>query len=46
MEEVELLERLGFHDFKISVKSSSVPVMIEAYRRLAGDASTTRCTSA
>ena len=35
MEEVELLERLDFHDFKISVKSSSVPVMIEAYRRLA-----------
>jgi (E)-4-hydroxy-3-methylbut-2-enyl-diphosphate synthase len=35
MEEVELLERLGFHDFKISVKSSSVPTMIEAYRRLA-----------
>jgi (E)-4-hydroxy-3-methylbut-2-enyl-diphosphate synthase len=35
MEEVELLERLGFHDFKISVKSSSVPTMIEAYRRIA-----------
>ena len=35
VEEVELLERLGFHDFKISVKSSSVPTMIEAYRRLA-----------
>ena len=35
LEEVELLERLDFHDFKISVKSSSVPVMIEAYRRLA-----------
>jgi (E)-4-hydroxy-3-methylbut-2-enyl-diphosphate synthase len=35
MEEVELLERLGFRDFKISVKSSSVPAMIEAYRRLA-----------
>ena len=35
MEEVELLERLGFRDFKISVKSSSVPTMIEAYRRLA-----------
>jgi (E)-4-hydroxy-3-methylbut-2-enyl-diphosphate synthase len=34
MEEVELLERLGFQDLKISVKSSSVPVMIEAYRRL------------
>jgi (E)-4-hydroxy-3-methylbut-2-enyl-diphosphate synthase len=35
MEEVELLERMGFHDFKISVKSSNVPVMIGAYRRLA-----------
>ncbi len=34
MEEVEILERLDFHDFKISVKSSSVPVMMEAYRRL------------
>jgi (E)-4-hydroxy-3-methylbut-2-enyl-diphosphate synthase len=35
MEEVELLERLGFHDFKISVKSTSVPVMMKAYRLLA-----------
>jgi (E)-4-hydroxy-3-methylbut-2-enyl-diphosphate synthase len=35
LEEVEVLERLGFHDFKISVKSTSVPVMIEAYRQLA-----------
>jgi (E)-4-hydroxy-3-methylbut-2-enyl-diphosphate synthase len=35
MEEVELLERLDFREFKISVKSSSVPTMIEAYRRLA-----------
>jgi hypothetical protein len=34
MEEVEILERLGFHDFKISVKSSSVPVMMAAYRQL------------
>ena len=34
LEEVEILERLGFHDFKISVKSTSVPVMMEAYRRL------------
>lgn len=34
MEEVEILEELGFHDFKISVKSTSVPVMIGAYRRL------------
>jgi (E)-4-hydroxy-3-methylbut-2-enyl-diphosphate synthase len=34
LEEVRLLERLDFHEFKISVKSSSVPVMIQAYRRL------------
>ena len=32
MEEVELLEKLDFHDFKISVKSSHVPTMIRAYR--------------
>jgi (E)-4-hydroxy-3-methylbut-2-enyl-diphosphate synthase len=35
LEHVELLERLDFHDFKISVKSSSVPTMIRAYRMLA-----------
>ncbi len=34
LEEVELLEKLGFHDFKISVKSTSVPTMIRAYRTL------------
>jgi (E)-4-hydroxy-3-methylbut-2-enyl-diphosphate synthase len=34
LEEVELLERLGFTDFKISVKSSHVPTMIRAYRML------------
>ncbi len=34
LEEVRLLERLDYRDFKISVKSSSVPVMIDAYRRL------------
>jgi (E)-4-hydroxy-3-methylbut-2-enyl-diphosphate synthase len=32
---VRLLESLGFYDFKISVKSSSVPTMIRAYRLLA-----------
>src|SRR2546428_11176928 len=36
LEEVELLEKLDFHDFKISVKSSHVPTMIRAYRMLAG----------
>ncbi len=35
IEEVELLERLDFRDFKISVKSTSVPTMIRAYRMLA-----------
>src|SRR3989442_6858163 len=34
LEEVRLLESLGFHDFKISVKSSHVPTMIRAYRML------------
>jgi (E)-4-hydroxy-3-methylbut-2-enyl-diphosphate synthase len=34
LEQVELLERLDFRDFKISVKSSSVPTMIRAYRML------------
>src|SRR3954453_23995989 len=34
LEEVRLLERLDFREFKISVKSSSVPVMIQAYQRL------------
>src|SRR5205814_3622971 len=36
LEEVRLLERLDFHDFKISVKSSHVPTMIRAYRMLSG----------
>ncbi|HEX2045037.1 MAG TPA: flavodoxin-dependent (E)-4-hydroxy-3-methylbut-2-enyl-diphosphate synthase [Gaiellaceae bacterium] len=35
LEQVRLLESLDFHDFKISVKSSSVPTMIRAYRMLA-----------
>src|SRR6266536_1820584 len=33
-EEVELLERLDYHDFKISVKATHVPTMIRAYRML------------
>jgi (E)-4-hydroxy-3-methylbut-2-enyl-diphosphate synthase len=36
LEEVRLLESLGFYDFKISVKSSHVPTMIRAYRMLSG----------
>jgi (E)-4-hydroxy-3-methylbut-2-enyl-diphosphate synthase len=35
LEQVRLLESLEFYDFKISVKSSSVPTMIRAYRMLA-----------
>jgi (E)-4-hydroxy-3-methylbut-2-enyl-diphosphate synthase len=35
LEEVELLEKLDFQDFKISVKSTSVPDTIRAYRILA-----------
>src|SRR6266545_2406701 len=35
LEQVELLEKLDFHDFKISVKASHVPTMIRAYRTLA-----------
>src|ERR687884_699395 len=35
LEEVRLLESLGYYDFKISVKSSHVPTMIRAYRLLA-----------
>jgi (E)-4-hydroxy-3-methylbut-2-enyl-diphosphate synthase len=34
LEEVRLLEQLDYREFKISVKSSSVPVMIQAYQRL------------
>jgi (E)-4-hydroxy-3-methylbut-2-enyl-diphosphate synthase len=34
IEEVELLERLDYREFKISVKSSHVPTMIRAYRML------------
>jgi (E)-4-hydroxy-3-methylbut-2-enyl-diphosphate synthase len=34
LEQVRILERMEFYDFKISVKSSSVPTMIRAYRML------------
>ena len=34
LEQVELLEKLDYRDFAISVKSSSVPTMIRAYRML------------
>jgi len=35
IEQVELLEKLDYRDFKISVKASHVPTMIRAYRMLA-----------
>jgi (E)-4-hydroxy-3-methylbut-2-enyl-diphosphate synthase len=35
LEQVELLERLDYRAFKISVKASHVPTMIRAYRMLA-----------
>src|SRR5207244_8260023 len=35
LEQVELLEKLDFRAFKISVKASHVPTMIRAYRMLA-----------
>ncbi|MEP6892411.1 MAG: flavodoxin-dependent (E)-4-hydroxy-3-methylbut-2-enyl-diphosphate synthase [Gaiellaceae bacterium] len=34
LEQVDLLEKLDYRDFKISVKSSHVPTMIRAYRML------------
>ena len=34
LEEVEILEKLDYHDFKISVKATHVPTMIRAYRML------------
>ena len=36
LEEVAVLERLEYYDFKISVKATHVPTMIRAYRMLAG----------
>ena len=35
LEEVELLEKLDYRNFKISVKATHVPTMIRAYRMLA-----------
>ncbi len=32
---IEILERLNFHDYKISVKASGVAMAVEAYRKLA-----------
>ena len=46
LEEVRLLEKLDYRDFKISVKSSHVPTMIRAYRLLAVEGARIRSTSA
>jgi len=35
LEEVDLLDSLGFHNVCVSIKSSSVPVTVEAYRLFA-----------
>lgn len=35
MRHVRILEELDFHDIKISIKASNVPLMVEAYRKLA-----------
>jgi (E)-4-hydroxy-3-methylbut-2-enyl-diphosphate synthase len=34
LQEIRYFEDVGFHDYKISVKASSVPLMVEAYRQL------------
>lgn len=34
LQEIAYFEDVDFHDFKISVKASSVPLMVEAYRQL------------
>ena len=34
LQEIAYFEEVDFHDYKISVKASSVPLMVEAYRQL------------
>jgi (E)-4-hydroxy-3-methylbut-2-enyl-diphosphate synthase len=34
MHEIAFFEEVDFHDYKISVKASNVPLMVEAYRQL------------
>jgi (E)-4-hydroxy-3-methylbut-2-enyl-diphosphate synthase len=34
LQEISYFEDVDFHDYKISVKASSVPLMVEAYRQL------------
>ncbi len=43
---VELMERLDFDDFKVSMKSTSVPNTIASNRLLAAEDRPIRCTSA
>ncbi|MGI9250625.1 MAG: flavodoxin-dependent (E)-4-hydroxy-3-methylbut-2-enyl-diphosphate synthase [Pseudohongiellaceae bacterium] len=35
--QIDILDRMNFHNFKISLKSSDVFMTLEAYRRLAGE---------
>jgi (E)-4-hydroxy-3-methylbut-2-enyl-diphosphate synthase len=35
MQEIAHFEEVGFEDYKISVKASNVPLMVDAYRMLA-----------
>lgn len=35
LRQIKLFEKLGFYDIKISLKSSSVPLTIESYRKMA-----------
>ena len=46
IEHVELMDRLDFQDFKVSIKSTNVPNTIASNRLLAAARSTTRSTSA
>jgi (E)-4-hydroxy-3-methylbut-2-enyl-diphosphate synthase len=34
LQEIAYFEEVGFHDYKISVKASNVPLMVDAYRQL------------
>ena len=34
MQEIAYFDEVGFTDYKISVKASNVPLMVEAYRQL------------
>ncbi|MBM7854431.1 (E)-4-hydroxy-3-methylbut-2-enyl-diphosphate synthase [Desulfohalotomaculum tongense] len=36
LKHISILEELGFYDIKISLKASDIPLMLQAYRQLAG----------